>query len=128
MIQGHGMGAHKKADQRRHARFDIVEYTQLNRTGDNKTQTAVIVDLSLSGVQLRSRFELSEGDHCELVIGRCGLEPMKVRGEVRYCHPVENSGLFATGLRFVPKNPRERIELVDYIHDVFQKQGERLIG
>lgn len=128
MMQGFGMGAHKRADQRRHARFDIVEYTQLKKHGDGKSQTAVIVDLSLSGLQLRSRFQLCEGDSCELLIGRGGLEPIKVRAEVRYCFPVPACGLFATGVRFMPKNPRERIELVDYIHDIFQSQGERLIG
>jgi len=122
------MGAQKKTDQRRHARFDIVEYTQLRKMGESKSETAVIVDLSLSGLQLRSRFRMTEGDHCEMTIGRCGLEPMKVRGEVRYCIPVSSTGLYATGVRFIPKNPRERIDLVDYIHDVFQKQGERLIG
>lgn len=88
---------------------------------------AVVVDISLGGLQTRSRRQFETGKPCLLVVGRGSGRPMTVRAEVRYCTPVTGSALFATGFRFRPESTHERVELVDYVHGIFRAQGESLV-
>ncbi|MCH8977753.1 MAG: PilZ domain-containing protein [Armatimonadetes bacterium] len=118
-----------KPDKREHARFELLEYVLLGGSGGeapSQAQRAVIVDVSLGGLQVRSRSTFNEGALLRLTIGRAEEEPVAVIAEVRYSIPVEDSDLFATGFRVRPENREQRIEWVDYVHAVFQSQGELL--
>ena len=85
-----------------------------------------MVDVSLGGLQVRSRASFEEGSMLRLTVGRATDEPIVVVGEVRYSIPVEDSDLFATGFRVRPEDRAQRIAWVDYVHAVFQNQGELL--
>jgi hypothetical protein len=113
-------------DQRKHARFEMFEYAQMYREADLAEEGAnsMIVDISIGGAQIRSRTRYVEGETCSLVIGRGWEPPTKVTVEVRYSKPVEDSDLFATGFRFKPKDPKERMDLVDFLHEVFQRTAD----
>ena len=119
----------RKPDKREHARFELLEYVLLDGPkGDTASQPrrAVIVDVSLGGLQIRSRSSFEEGAVAQLTIGQADKEPVTVIAEVRYSIPVEDSDLFATGFRVRPENKEQRIEWVDYVHTIFQSQGELL--
>ena len=118
----------QQTDQRRHARFELLDYALLS--GDSEQQSdherAVVVDVSLGGLQIRSKAKFSEGEVYRLKVGRTGGEPLEVVAEVRYSIPVEDSDLCATGFKVKPEHNEQRIAWVDYVHAVFQSQGEFL--
>ena len=127
--QGRHMGQRKpKSDKRQHARFELLDYALM--TGDKapqpEAQRAIIVDVSLGGLQIRSRMKFTHGDIFRLTVGRADQSPVVVAAEVRYSIPVEDSDLFATGFKVRPENNEQRINWVDYVHTVFQSQGETL--
>ena len=115
-----------RTDQRRHTRFELLDYALVQPPDRSSGHRAVIVDVSLGGFQTRSR-EKIPADQCLVVtVGQAGATPVEVHVESRYSVDVENSGLFATGFKVKPKNDEERINWVNYVHSVFQAQGELL--
>jgi len=115
-------------DLRRHSRFEVLETALVYRSGQGAPIAALIVDISLGGLQTRGRDAFEMGEPCVVVVGRDGHAPLPVPAKVIFCLPVEESGLVATGFRFTPKTMEERMAIVQHVHDIFQKQGERLIG
>lgn len=116
------------SDRRRHARFELLEYAIITKEGDTESTRSVIVDISLGGLQLRSRDPFEDGATYHLEIGRGEEDPIKVVAEARHSKPIEDSDLFSTGFRLTPRNAMERIEWVEYVHTVFKNQGDLLTG
>ena len=116
-----------QSDNRRDNRFELLDYAIANRVGETHTVRTVVVDVSLGGLQVRSRFQFETGEVLRLSIGRGSMAPLNIHAEVRYSIPIEDSDLFATGFRLLPESVGERIEWVDYVHAVFQVQGEALL-
>jgi hypothetical protein len=117
-----------KTDKRQHARFELLDYAlmQGHTDGEAPAQRAIIVDVSLGGLQIRSRTKFSHGDLYRLTVGRADSTPVLIAAEVRYSIPIEDSDLFATGFKVRPEDNDQRINWVDYVHTVFQSQGETL--
>jgi hypothetical protein len=115
-------------DHRQHARFELLDYAlmQGDAEGQPAAQRAIIVDVSLGGLQIRSRTKFSHGDVFRLTVGRADNSPVLIAAEVRYSIPIEESDLFATGFKVKPEDNEQRINWVDYVHTVFQSQGETL--
>lgn len=116
-----------KTDRREYSRFEILEYAVIHRENGEEGEACVVVDVSLGGVQARSRFPYRVGEIVNLTIGRGGIRPVSSRVQVRYSHQSDDSDLYSIGLRFLPGAAKERMAMVDFIHDVFRAQGERLI-
>lgn len=114
-------------DHRRDHRFELMDYAVATRPNHEGSFRSVVVDISLGGLQVRSRTEFVPGEICSLSIGRGNQPPLQIHGEVRYSQAIEDSDLFATGFRLLPESMGERIEWVDYVHNVFQVQGESLL-
>lgn len=114
----------KTVDLRQHCRFDILEFAVLHI--EDQKVPAVVVDISLGGLQILTRHACRVGDRATIVIGQGGAPAIRAELEARYSQPV-GSGLFAVGLRYLPSSKEDCVALVDYIHDVFRRQGERLI-
>lgn len=106
----------------------MLDYALVFRAQDPDPERAVIVDISLGGMQTRSRVNLKEGEVCVLSIGQAVEDPVTVTAEVRYSRNLPDSDLFATGFRFLPSDAQERVSLVQYVHRIFQAQGESLIS
>jgi len=117
-----------RTDRRHFARFDILEYALLQREVHPESTSCVVVDVSLGGLQIRTREALQPGERCQITIGRGGVRPVSSRVEVRYAARDDDSELFAVGLRFLPTETKDRIAMVDYIHDGFRRQGEMLLS
>lgn len=117
-----------RTDRRQFARFDILEYALLVREATQASHTCVVVDVSLGGLQIRTRESLQPGETCQITIGRGGVRPVSSRVEVRYVERTEDSELFSIGLKFLPSETKDRIAMVDFIHDVFRRQGEMLLS
>lgn len=115
-------------ENRRHARFELFEYALLYRENDDESTSALIVDISVGGLQIRSKMPFRDGELCTLVIGRGWEPPLQVAVEVRYSYPIDESDLIATGLRYRPRDAQQRMDLVDYLHTVFQRRSEGFIA
>lgn len=86
----------------------------------------MIVDVSLGGFQTRSRERIPIDQSLVVMVGQAGATPVEVHVESRYSIEVKNSELFATGFKVKPENDKERVQWVNYVHSVFQEQGELL--
>jgi hypothetical protein len=117
-----------KPDQRQHARFELLDYAlmQGHNGEEAPSQRAIIVDVSLGGLQIRSRTKFTHGDVYRLTVGRAESTPVNIVAEVRYSIPIDESDLYATGFKVRPEDNEQRINWVDYVHTVFQSQGETL--
>jgi hypothetical protein len=120
------MGPGQRYDGRRFERFEILDYAMVNSPTCGDPFRSVIVDIGLGGLQLRSKEQLPVGETCELHIGRNGGEPLIVQGEVRYSRITDESGLFSSGFKFLPKSHEERASIAEYVHSVFMRQGEAI--
>jgi c-di-GMP-binding flagellar brake protein YcgR len=116
-----------KADQRRYARFEVLDYAMVYPPNGNEPFRAVVVDVGLGGVQLRSKEQLPVGENFELVIGTPEGKQLALNGEVRSSRKILDSELFGSGYRFIPESHDQRIDIAEYVHMVFQRQGEKLI-
>ncbi len=112
---------------RRYLRYEILDYALVQPTDAPQPINAVIVNIGLGGAQLRSKQPLPLGQICKLKVGRNGDRLLELRGEVRHCSALEDSDLYASGFQFVPDNHRERMDIAEYVHEVFQRQCDRLI-
>lgn len=113
-------------DKRNSDRLEIFEYAIIEDQ-DSQTASAVIVDLSLGGMQVRTRDQFMTEESVRVQIYRSGLQPIIVKAEVRYCRNVDDDGMHAVGLRFRPEGMAQRIAIVDFVHGVFKLKGESLL-
>jgi c-di-GMP-binding flagellar brake protein YcgR len=114
---------------RNHARFELFEYAMVYPEGTYEPKRSVIVDISIGGAQVRSRYTFEAGSSVILNIAQPGEEdPVQVHAEVRYCNLIPDSDLYAVGFRFTPTSQAEREHIVTYVHEFFKLQGEMLLG
>lgn len=122
------MGLRVNTDQRRYARFEVLDYAMVYPIDEGRVPfSAVVTDVGLGGVQLRTKERIPPGLACELVIGTPDGKQLTLQGEIRNSRPVKNSSLYGSGYRFTPASHEERIAIAEYVHMVFQRQGERLV-
>jgi len=119
---------HNLSDRRKHARFELMDYAILTKDGSSDSTRSVIVDISLGGLQVRSRTPFVQGSKYAIEIGRGNASPVVVYGESLNSIEIDGSDLFSTGFRLIPTSAMERIEWVEYVHSVFKAQGEMLTG
>jgi hypothetical protein len=117
----------KASDKRRFLRYEMLDYALVYSCEIEEPIKAVIVDIGLGGLQLRSREEIPVGIVCRIQIGRLNGDPLMLAGEVRHTGPVEESDLTATGIRFCPETHDERLAIAEYVHGVFQQQCDKLL-
>lgn len=117
------------SERRRHARFELLDYAIVTKVGETESTRSVIVDISLGGLQVRSRAPFEDDARYSLQIGR-GDEsaPITIHAQAMHSKPITDTDLWSTGFRLSPETAVERIEWVEYVHAVFKMQGEMLIG
>ncbi len=113
-------------DNRRYARFELLDYATLTTETGSESSSVVIVDVGLGGIQLRVKEDLAEGTKVTVAIQIDKEKNLAVAGEVLSCRPIDDSDLFGVGCRFLPKSHEERVAIAEYVHNVFQRQGEKL--
>jgi hypothetical protein len=114
-------------DNRRYARFELLECAMLYIGEDPEPVRVMIADIGLGGVQLRSKEEVPSDESLVLHVGRDGKDPLVVKGTVLYSHMGEQS-LYVTGFSFSPETHDERVAVAEYVHSVFQQQFDILAG
>ncbi|MBS1715616.1 MAG: PilZ domain-containing protein [Armatimonadetes bacterium] len=114
-------------DSRKHARFELLEYAVIQDGATGQSVRSVVTDVSLGGLQIRSRHQFDPGQQYTLNIGRISSEPLVVTAEARYCIHIEDTDLYATGFRCQLSSTAERIDWVEYVHGIFQTKGESLV-
>ncbi len=116
------------SDLRLYARFEYVECAMVYESSDSEPYRAMLIDIGLGGVQLRSKELLPVGQPLHLRIGQDGKAPLNIRGMIRYCHAGGEDGMFVSGFRFTPETHDERVQIAEYVHGVFQRQWQALAG
>ena len=116
-----------KSDQRRYARFEILDYATVTGGSAGASDTAMVVDVGLGGLQLRWKNPGEVGDAIVISIGRNGAEPLDIQVQVTNKRQIE-ADLWAVGCRFLPGSHEQRVAVAEYVHNVFQRQGERLVS
>lgn len=112
-------------DRRSGTRFELLEYALIS--GDAVPQArSVVVDVSLGGLQVRSRQRFERGARLQLNIGQLNSTPLEVLAEVRYSEPISDTDLYSTGFRILMPEASARIKWGDYVHRVFQDHREEL--
>ena len=113
-------------DLRLYARFEYVECAMVYDSDDSEPYRAMLVDIGLGGVQLRSKELLPVERPMKLKIGQDGKAPLTISGHVRYCHPGEDDGMYVSGFKFAPNSHEERVAIAEYVHGVLQRQWKAL--
>jgi len=114
-------------DLRKHARFELLEYAVIQDGETGQGVRSVVTDVSLGGLQIRSRHQFEPGKRYTLNIGRISSDPLVVMAEARYCIHIEDTDLYATGFRCQLSSTADRIDWVEYVHGIFQTKGESLV-
>lgn len=112
-------------EKRRYERFAVMDYAMVHTDDGTPPFRAMIVDVGIGGVQVRSREQMPVGRTCHLEIGG-DTGKLVLRGEVRHSRAIEGSDLFATGVRFLPSCHEERAGIARYVHRAFVEQRELL--
>lgn len=113
-------------DRRSGTRFELLEYALIS--GDAVPQArSVVVDVSLGGLQVRSRQRFERGSRLTLHIGQLNSTPLEVLAEVRYSEPIPDTDLYSTGFRILMPEASARIQWGDYVHRVFLDHREDLV-
>lgn len=113
-------------DQRRYIRYEVLDYAVVTTGASHLSFNAVITDIGLGGMQLRTRQGVVVGTPVRVTVGRQDLPPLVLRGEVRHCEMVPDAELYGIGVRFVPETHEERLAIAEYVHGVFQRQCDLL--
>jgi c-di-GMP-binding flagellar brake protein YcgR len=115
-------------DQRRHVRYELVDFAMLEATSLEEPIRCVVVDVSLGGIQVRSKIALPIGERCILHIAQLGAKALRVRGEVRHTEAIPGMDLIGSGFRFLPETHEDRIAIMEYVHSVFLRRSELMAG
>jgi len=113
------------ADLRLYARFEYQNGASLYKDGDENNPIRVTVaDIGLGGVQLSSKQALPVAKKLTLQVGKLN-EPIRFNGIIRYCNKC-NDGTFLSGFKFLPESQQERVQIAEFVHEVFHRQWELL--
>jgi c-di-GMP-binding flagellar brake protein YcgR len=118
------MATSKGKDLRKHVRYELIDFALLESASVSDPIRCVIVDVSLGGLQIRSKLALPLGEQCFLRIARLGKKPIKIRGEVRHSGDLKGTHLIVSGFRFLPEGQEERVAIMEYVHSVFVRRSE----
>jgi hypothetical protein len=115
-----------RPDKRRYLRYEILDYAVVRVDGESADINTVIADISLGGVQLRSKVPFAPGQSCTIRVGwHDGSRGL--RAEVRYSRRLPDSELFTTGMKFVPESHEDRVAIAEYVHQTFERQCDNLM-
>lgn len=116
-------------DGRLFPRFEYLECAMIYREGSPEPYRAMIVDIGLGGVQLRSKEVLPINEELAIHIGQDQGQPLTVKGFIRYSHASDKEEHFyVSGFKFTPANHEERAAVAHYVHNVFTGQWNKLAG
>lgn len=126
-MRQHNLSDKVRPDKRRYLRYEILDYAVVAIPGESQGVNTVIADISLGGVQLRSKEALPVGSICVIRVGSSEGEPIGLRAEVRHSTPMEDSELYTSGMRFMPETHGDRLAIAEYVHAIFQRQCDNLL-
>ena len=115
-------------DKRRYLRYEILDYALVYCGDSSESTNCVIVDIGLGGLQLRSKQALPVGELCTIQVGRMDKDPLLLKGEIRHCGLLEDSELYSSGVRFMPQSHMDRMAIAEYVHEIFQRQCDKLLA
>lgn len=114
-------GSNYGPDQRVFPRFDYLECAVVHIPGEESIQ-AMMVDIGLGGVQLRSKKPLPVGTPLTISIGKDKGGPINMPGILRHCTlSTEGEHIYIAGFKFTPQTHEERAVIAKFVHEVFTR-------
>lgn len=113
-----------KSDLRAYARFECETAAKLSKREGKETFEATILDIGLGGVQLVSNKPLPVEVPLVLEIALGKENVLSFNGVVRYTTP--NGKGYASGFKFAPETPEERIAIANFVNEIFRGEWEAL--
>jgi c-di-GMP-binding flagellar brake protein YcgR len=117
-----------KSDLRLYARFEYVECAMVYEEGNTEPYRAMLIDIGLGGVQLKSKDKLPVSIPLEMNLGQDDKAPLVAKGHIRYCYKDGEEDFYVSGFKFTPESHEERVQIAEYVHAVFQRQWQSLAG
>lgn len=114
------MDSIQNMDSRRHLRYDVLDFAMLYGGGSDGVR-ALIVDLGLGGMAMRTKEPLTDLAKVSILVGHASGNPIEVTGVVRYCENRPGSPLYAVGIQFEPNGHEERLRIAKLINEAFQR-------
>lgn len=102
-------------------RYDVLDFAMIFTSDAAEGVRALIVDLGLGGLAVRTNEPVALMEKLRIVIGQTSGTPFEVTGVVRYCEARKDSPLYAVGLQFDPASHEERIRIAKLINYAFQR-------
>lgn len=121
-------GQRSSSEKRQHLRYELIDFALLQSPDWEQPIQCVIVDLSLGGLQIRSKKPLPISVLCVLQVARKNGEPLEMHGEIRHSTKMPDTDMYASGFRFLPDSHGERMAIAEYVHEVFLRQSESLVS
>lgn len=113
-------------ERRTEPRLELLEYAIVKPLDSDEAFRSIISDVSLGGLQVRSKSRLQEGMECQLQIGRLADQPLHVNATLVYSRPIADSDLFASGFRINPQNSEEKRSWAEFVHQSFEKMRDHI--
>jgi hypothetical protein len=114
-------------DERRiQQRLDLLEYALILTPEGDGVLRSIVSDVSIGGLQLRSRAHIPSGYRTTIQIGQLNADPLKVTAIAVYSRRIEGTDLFATGFRVTPESAVEKSSWGRFVHETFRRQMDQM--
>lgn len=115
-------------DGRRYERIPVLDYAMVRNIPAGNPFRALVIDVSLGGLRLRSEHSFNCGEMIEIQIAQEKGDPVTVDAEVRHSNEVDGSQFYLCGARFLPKTHEQRVAIVHYVHDAFRSGADKVMN
>ena len=111
-------------DTRKYIRHEVIDFSIILPNTSKLPVSALIVDVGLGGVALRTREKFPPEEMVTITVGQNNGSPISFHGEIRYCDKREKESTYAVGVQFKPANQEERALIANFINNAFQRNSQ----
>ncbi len=113
----------KDFERRKEPRLIHFEFAKFYAVQHSVPLSALIVDVSLGGAQIRTRAKCNEGESCRIQIQKDDHGHIEIPGQISYCLETGGSNLYAVGVKFLPVTMGQKNDIANYVHNIFLEQN-----
>ena len=113
-------------DLRAFERFEVGENATLTDTATGTGYEIHVADVSLGGLQLRSEKPLPSETLSLIKVSLGPRNEFEFHGHVRYCNLSTQEKSFVSGFKFAPQSGQERVNIAEFVRQVFENEWQDL--
>lgn len=111
----------RNSDSRRYVRYELLDYAMAVTQEHPEGIRIVVADVGLGGLALRSKSQLTSGEHIKICLNKGDGTQITFNAGVRYSDRVPETGLYASGVQFTPESHEERLDIAMFVNEAFLK-------